>query len=127
MTILKQGVTFVLAMARCAYLRVGIKYADASSLHHLVYGVNLDSIQVTFVLSMLQIAAVLDVSFHLAAAGESVHPTLTVALFGLSGGVWAAKKIQSFVHTQPFPPLVKKLLVIVRITYIICISLFLFF
>lgn len=69
------------------YLRVGVQYADASSLHYLMYGVSLDSVQVAVVLSMFQVAAILDVGFHLAAAGESVHPSFTITLFGLSGGV----------------------------------------
>lgn len=70
------------------YLRVGIQYADASCLHHLMYGVNLDSIQTAVVLSMFKITPILDVSLHLAAAGESIHPTLVLPLFRLSGGVW---------------------------------------
>lgn len=71
----------------CAYLRVSIQDADASSLDHLMYGVDLDSVQVAVILSVFKIAAVLDVGLHLAAAGEGVHPALAIALFGLSGGV----------------------------------------
>lgn len=95
----------------CAYLRVGVQYADAASLHHLVYGVNLDSIQTAVVLSMFQIAPVLDVGFHLAAAGESVHATFAITLFGLSGGVWTATKTITYIHTQRFPLPIMKLLV----------------
>lgn len=67
-----------------AYLWVGVQDADASSLNHLLDGVSLDSVQVAFVLSVFQIAPVLDVSFHLAAAGESKHATFSLTLFGFS-------------------------------------------
>lgn len=59
-----------------------------------MYRVNLDSIQVAVIFSMFQIAPVLDVGFHLAAAGESVHPTFAITLFGFPGGVWIATKTQ---------------------------------
>lgn len=72
----------------CFYLRVGIQYADPPGLNHFMYGVDLESVQVAVVLSVFQIAAVLDVRLHLAAAGESVHALLPINLFGLSGGVW---------------------------------------
>ena len=52
-----------------------------------MYGVDLDTVQVAVILSMFKIAPILDVSLHFAAASEGIHPTLTIALFGLSGGV----------------------------------------
>lgn len=88
----------------CAHLRVGVQYADTSSLHHLMYGVDLDSIQVAVVLSVFKEAPIFDVGLHLAAAGEGVHAILTISLFGLSGGVLRDTKNQSSMHMHfPFP------------------------
>lgn len=70
------------------YLWVDVQYADASCLHHLMYGVDLDSIEAAIVLSVLKVAPVLDIGLHLAAAGEGVHPTFPVHLFGFSGRIW---------------------------------------
>lgn len=70
------------------YLRVGVQYADAAGLHHLVYGVSLDPVQVAVVFAVFQIASIFYIGFHLAAAGEGVHPTLVFPLFGLPGGIW---------------------------------------
>lgn len=36
----------------CAHLRVGVQYADPPCLHHLMYGVDLQAVQVALILSM---------------------------------------------------------------------------
>lgn len=82
----------------CADLRVGIQYAYASCLDHLMYGVNLNSVEVSIVLSVFKIASILDISLHFAAAGEGVHPTFPFPLFGFSGGIWVDSNVYLHMH-----------------------------
>lgn len=69
------------------YLRVDVQYAEASCLNHLMYGVDLDSIEVAIVLSVFKIAPIFNIRLHPAAAGEGVHPTFPLPLFRLSGSI----------------------------------------
>lgn len=77
-------ISCTIASVHGAHLWVGVQDADSSGFNHLLYGVDLDSVQVALVLSVLQIASVLDVGVHLAAAGESKRATFALTLFGFS-------------------------------------------